>query len=154
VLGQEIGSINLRTDIVPMDDIEELTDIKDQRLIYAAYVPKIVKMFRQWLALMHLLPKFPEYDSEANAFQAFARLLVQDGSMVQDGIIRLPDLEDGFIEWYDFMIANKPGGPGMDEINALITSRSDTKPLIPSWLPEECTSLPKRTSGKLCTRLI
>jgi hypothetical protein len=94
VLGQEIGSINLRTDIVPMDDIEELTDRKDQRLIYAAYVPKIVKIFQQWLALMHLLPKFPEYDSEANAFQAFARLLVQDGSMVQDGIIRLPDLED------------------------------------------------------------
>lgn len=149
VRGQNIDSIKLRTSIVPMANVDDFANVKDQRLVYAMYIPSIVQMFQQWLALMHLLPKFPEYDSKTNAFQAFVRLLTQEGSMVHDGIMRLPELEEGSVDWYGFMIANKSGGPGMGEITELIAARSEVRPLIPSWLPEELHSLTETDEWKI-----
>lgn len=80
------------------------------------------------------------------------RLLVQDGSLVEEGFMKLPRLEEGGLEWYGLITASFPNvaeGFGMDMVEERLEKQKDVYPRIPSWLPKDLHHLTESDEWKI-----
>ena len=133
VRGQIIDTVSARSKIVAMEDGPDQPG-DDVRVTLAPFTTKTVKMYQEWILLLHQIPGFPGYIAGDSAPRAFHRMLVQDGSMTPDGVMQLPTLEKGFLKWYGLMVSN------LDEETKLpnATARDYL-----DWLPESLYYLTK-----------
>jgi hypothetical protein len=116
----------------------EAHSVRDSRIPFARMTENIIGTFQEWAALSCKCKGFPEYISGDSIAQVLFRTLVQDGSNVKNGIVKLPWLQKGFLKWFEFLIADIPPiGIGMDKVEALLEKQSSEYPKISPWLPED-----------------
>jgi hypothetical protein len=101
-------------------------------------IDNIIDTFQEWVFISCKCKDYPEYISGDSAPHAFFRTFIQDGSFVEESIMKLPQLQEGCAKWYEFLIANIPPiGIGMDKVEAPLEKQSSEYPKTPSWLLED-----------------